>query len=205
LAGIYLWINSKTGASYVGSSINLGRRLKEYYKYDLLANKRPSSLIHRALLKYGYSNFRLEILEYCNKQDTFTREQYYLDLLKPKYNIQKLAGKYPDYKHPDEVKQTMSDSRKGLNNPFYGKTHTEESLAQMKAAAVNRLKPPVPGLEVEITDLITNITTIYDSIRKAAIAINSDIKTILRREKAQLEKGINTPYRKRFIITIKRN
>ena len=59
----------------------------------------------------------------------------------------------------------------------------------------------------------------YDSIRKAATSIDSDIKTILPfrpglgqaspvlgrrgREKSQKEKGINTPYRKRYLISIK--
>jgi hypothetical protein len=46
---------------------------------------------------------------------------------------------------------------------------------------------------------------VYSSIRKAAESINSDIKTILRREKIQTEKGINTPYRNKFLICIKRN
>jgi hypothetical protein len=38
------------------------------------------------------------------------------------------------------------------------------------------------SLEVEITELETKITTVYFSIRKAAKAINSNIKTILHRE-----------------------
>jgi hypothetical protein len=46
--------------------------------------------IDRALLKYGYwpkpakaLNFKLDILEYCEKSHLIEREQYYLDLLKP--------------------------------------------------------------------------------------------------------------------------
>jgi hypothetical protein len=110
----------------------------------------------------------------------------------------------------------MSESRRGINNPFFGKTHTEESLALIRVAALNREKSSVPGIEIDITDLETKLTTTYDSIRKAANAINSDIKTILPpravtgtgargREKSQLEKGINTPYRKRYMIVIKRS
>jgi hypothetical protein len=75
----------------------------------------------------------------------------------------------------------MSESRRGKNNPFHGKTHTEENKAILSAAPKNRLTPAVPGIQVEITDLDTNLTTTYDSIRKAAVATNSDIKTILRR------------------------
>jgi group I intron endonuclease len=83
-----------------------------------LTKKRPNSLIHRALILHGYSNFSLKILEYCDIQDTFTREQYYLDLLNPTYNIQKVAGAYAGYKHPDEIRRAMSESRKGENNPL---------------------------------------------------------------------------------------
>lgn len=48
---------------YVGSGIDLSKRMKEYFnKSELIRNPRP---IHAALLKYEYENFRLEILEYC--------------------------------------------------------------------------------------------------------------------------------------------
>jgi hypothetical protein len=99
----------------------------------------------------------------------------------------------------------MSENRKGSKNPFFGKNHTKEALSRIKAAAAKREKSPVAGLEVEITDLETKLTTTYESIRKAAKAINSDIKSISRREKSQLEKGINTPYRNRYMIVIKRS
>jgi hypothetical protein len=38
-------------------------------------------MIYPALLKYGYANFSVEILEYCERSEAITREQYYLDLL----------------------------------------------------------------------------------------------------------------------------
>jgi len=60
-------------------------------------------------------------------------------------------------------------------------------------------------MKVEITDLETKVTTLFVSIRKAAIAIGSDIKSILPREKNQIEKGINTPYRGKYMIIIKRS
>ncbi len=89
-----------------------------------------------------------------------------------------------------------------------GKKHTKEAISLLKAAYANREKSPVQppvGIEVEITDLETKITTTYESIRKAAKAIGSDIKSISRREKSQLEKGINTPYRNRYMIVIRRS
>ena len=63
----------------LGSSINLSVRLSQYYNLNLLTKFRKNSLIHKALLKYGYSKFKLEILEYCDRNDAVKREQYYID------------------------------------------------------------------------------------------------------------------------------
>lgn len=60
-------------------------------------------------------------------------------------------------------------------------------------------------MEVEITDLETKITTTHSSVREAAKFLNSDIKTLLRREASQLIKGTNKPYRNRFVININRD
>jgi len=51
----------------VGSSINLGIRFSIYYsKKAMLAKvKTRTSIIYSALLKHGYDNITLDILEYC--------------------------------------------------------------------------------------------------------------------------------------------
>lgn len=89
-SGVYRWINKTNGKTYVGSSINLSVRFYTYYSLASLAqSNRP---IDRALLKYGFSNFSLEILEYCETDLLLEREQYYMDYLNPEYNIVEKAG-----------------------------------------------------------------------------------------------------------------
>lgn len=83
--GIYRWINKINGNTYIGSSVNISLRMYTYYSLRSLAkSNRP---IDRALLKYGFSNFRLEILEYGDKTNVLIREQYYIDLLKKKPTV----------------------------------------------------------------------------------------------------------------------
>ena len=53
---------------------------------------RSNSHIYRALLKNGYSNFSLTILEYCDKEKCIQREDLYLSSEKPEYNILQKAG-----------------------------------------------------------------------------------------------------------------
>lgn len=131
-AGVYSWIHLDSKKTYIGSSIDLERRFRDYYNINYLESvlKRSNSLITRSLLKYGYSNFSLEILEYCEPSETIPREQYYLDKLQPKFNILKVAGSFFGCLHSeeskakislalkarkasDETKQKMSDAKKG--------------------------------------------------------------------------------------------
>lgn len=87
-SAVYRWVHKINGKSYVGSSIDLYRSLRNYYNIDFLKRKilTSNSRIYRALLDNGYGEFNLEILEYCDKNILIEREQYYIDMLKPEYN-----------------------------------------------------------------------------------------------------------------------
>ena len=58
------------GKQYIGSAVDLSNRLSNYYSTAYMedALKRSNSHIYRALLKNGYSNFELTILEYCEPE-----------------------------------------------------------------------------------------------------------------------------------------
>jgi group I intron endonuclease len=80
------------------------RREKEITKYN--------SMIYRSLIKNGYSNFKLEILEYCDVDIVLEREQYYLDCLNPEYNMLNVAGSLIGFKHSEATKEAKSLSKK---------------------------------------------------------------------------------------------
>jgi len=178
-SGIYRWINQTNARSYIGSAVNLQVRFKDYFSVGYLKRQllQGRSIIYSSLLKNGFENFNLEILEYCPPEKCLEREDYYLELLNPKYNICSKAGS------------------------SLGRKTNEDAKMKLSIIAKKRKYIPNPGLKVQVTDLDTNVTSTYDSIRKAADALKSDIKTILRREKNQ----INKPYRGRYIIKILRN
>ena len=137
--------------------------------------------INRALFKYGYSNFRLEILEYCEQSATILREQYYLDLLKPDYNLFKIAGSSLGHKHSQETKDKISDALKGDKHPRFGKARPVGSGRLSQA--------------IEVTDIKNNTTTTYDSMRDAARALNiklSRISMYFSRDQQKPYKGIYT-------------
>ena len=141
-SGIYKWTNKLTNDIYIGQTINLAKRFIRYFNYSYLKN-REALVINRALIKYGYSNFSLEILEYCDIANLTEREQYYFDKLNPKYNTLKIAGSFSGHKLSEETKAKISKSLKGIyvkeKSPLYGRTHTEETKALMASKRSKKL------------------------------------------------------------------
>lgn len=216
----------------MGSSVDLYRRFINYYNIKYITRACKSSLICRALLKHGYSKFKLEILEYCDQDSAVEREQYYIDLLNPEYNILKVAGSLFGYKHTPESLEKMreialnrSDETKAkLREAALGKTHTEETKIKLRNAILgikrseetkeklriiqsNRTKHPlpphpplrgargIPGFKIEVKDMETGQTSIYDSLRAAAKEFNKSHKSL----SYSLDNG--KLYRGRYLIT----
>ena len=146
-SGIYRWTNKTNGAYYIGQSSDLSGRFINYFNISYLSSKNDL-IICRALIKYGYSNFSLEILEYCEKSDLLEKEQYYFDKLNPTYNILKTAGSSAGFIHSEETKAKISKSLKGVytgeNSALYGIKHTEETkkIMSLKKAPFGGDKTP---------------------------------------------------------------
>jgi len=120
-SGIYRWNNLVTGKCYIGSAINLTNRLYNYlsYKFLIRETRYNKSLIYKAILKYNYNNFSLDILKYCNSNELIKWEQYYIDLLSPKYNKLKIVKSSIGFKHSPETLlkfKTRKLSTEALNN-----------------------------------------------------------------------------------------
>lgn len=85
-SGIYKITNSVSKKFYVGSAKDINKRWCRH-KLDLKNNKHHNIILQRAWNKYDSSNFIFEIIEECSIEKLFEKEQYYIDTLKPIYNI----------------------------------------------------------------------------------------------------------------------
>lgn len=160
-SGIYRWINKETGKSYVGSSANLSKRFNQYYNYNHIADTKRNMRIDRALLKYGYSKFKLEILEYCEISNLIEREQYYLDILKPEYNILLRAGSSLGFKHSEKTK-------------LYMKTKTPEHLVKIKNNIAKLNASPFPA---DVRAKITAAMIKFNVLTKSKKVVFTNIET----------------------------
>lgn len=139
--GVYKLINDKNGKSYVGSSNNIYRRLGEHCNINVNIKKllKGHSAIGAALLKYGPDNFSLIILEVINlnnenstqeiKKSIISKEQHYINLIKPEYNLNPIAGSNLGRIYSAEVRAKMSEAKKGLPSHWKGKKRSLESVA----------------------------------------------------------------------------
>lgn len=142
LSGVYCFTNLINGNQYIGSSGSLKRRFDEYFRISSL-EKSKCMPICCALLKHGYSNFSLEILEYCEVSELLIREKHYIKLLAPTYNIIQDPTTPPmtGCTHSTKTRKIMSDVKKGENNPMFGctgennpmfgKKHSLETIAKI--------------------------------------------------------------------------
>lgn len=169
-----------SGKSYVGSAINLYHRFKNYYNIAFLEKEtnKNNSMIYKALLKYGYSSLKLDILEYCNINVLIEREQYYLDHLKPEYNILKFARSIAGFKHSEASIELMRATK-------LGRKRSEST--KLKIAAGNS-----KAQSVVVTDNKTGESKEFTSVRNAAKFVgmhHSYIAKILKTHKLYIGKG----------------
>jgi group I intron endonuclease len=152
--GIYMLTNKLTNDIYIGQSIDISNRFKNYFNISYIKSKN-SFKISKALIKYGYSNFSLTILEYCDKDDLLVKEQYYFDKLNPEYNILKIAGSSKYFKHSEETKAKISKSLKRIylneKSALFGCYDTEQTKELVRQKALGRIHSENTKLKMSIT------------------------------------------------------
>jgi group I intron endonuclease len=124
-----------------------------------------------------------------------------MDLLKPEYNILKIAGSSLYFKHSEETLMK-----------FRARKHTEETKAKISSAQIgrkasektrakllNRIRSEQSGrpkVQIEVFDQETAIKTIYQSMREAAQAICVKTENMSR----YLSQGSLKPFKGRYYL-----
>ena len=110
-SGIYEFFNLTNGKRYIGSSKDIYNRLHEHY-HNLQNNKAHNKHFQAAWNKYGEESFIYNILEFCNEEIRFDREQYYIDVINPEYNLTNYVIANTGHKVSDECKEKISETLK---------------------------------------------------------------------------------------------
>jgi len=122
MAVIYVLTNKANGKKYVGqTSCAFKKRLRSHIRESEINPRHP---IHNAIRKYGIDNFDIEINEVAidelnKKEMLFIKE---LKTIRPNgYNLTLGGDGMRGFKHSEESKKKMSNSRKGQVSYWKGK------------------------------------------------------------------------------------
>jgi group I intron endonuclease len=167
---IYKSTNLINGKCYIGQTTkSLDKRIKDHVNDTKIY--RDNSYFHNAIRKYGIDNFKWEILCKCDNKLLLNIRETMKIIVENSYWINGKGynltwggdGWVSGQKHTEETKKKMSESRKGSNNPmfgrhltdeqrkrrcesskgsnnnFYGKKHTEETKAKIREKRKNQV------------------------------------------------------------------
>jgi hypothetical protein len=198
-AAIYQLINKLNGKTYIGSSINLDRRISEYLNplYITRNLKKGNSKIMNALLKYGYINFGVKVLEVIElnltqkdiKSNILAIEQYYIDLLKPEYNINKTAGSNLGRTFSNEIRKKMSLAKLGKVGNKKGAILSKERESKVLFREKSGVARKILLLNAN-NELLTNFNSIQQASESTGISRNRISRCARNIRKYIIEKGI---------------
>lgn len=131
-SGIYCIKNINNNKVYIGSAIDLDSRIRGHRHY-LNKGKHANRHLQASWNKHGEASFSFIVIERVHKSQLLEREQYWIDFYDAAngggYNLRLTASSNLGIKFSDKSKLKMV--RFGKDNPFYGKTHSEEFKAKL--------------------------------------------------------------------------
>lgn len=110
-SGIYCIMNVENGKRYIGSSKNLYNRLRSHLSL-LLNNRSHNKHLQASWNKYGEDKFIFSILEFCDEDIRFEKEQSYLNFMIPEYNFSTEVIANSNRTITDEQKEKISSTLK---------------------------------------------------------------------------------------------
>lgn len=172
---IYAIINKMNNKIYVGQT-------RQGYRKRFIQHLCPtdgSPLFKNAVKKYGKESFECELLDIAhNQQEANIKEKLWIKVLKTYkkengYNLS-MGGSFGSF-NEDTLKK-MSELKKGKNNSFYNKKHTQEAKDKMsKWKKENyQLSNHPKSKKVKCVEL----NKVYNCVKEAELDMNINSKHI---------------------------
>lgn len=130
--GIYRIVNTVTHKSYIGSSVDIRRRLREHFS-DLRCGRHSNPYLQASFSLHGEDSFMFEVVEVCSQEAMQERETYWIH----EYHSYVDDGGYnieAPYRGPvlDETRRKISEANKGkVRTPEMRRAASEQRKGQV--------------------------------------------------------------------------
>jgi group I intron endonuclease len=167
---------------YIGSSYDINSRFNQHRTLAIKGST-ACPIFYNSVRKYGWDNFKFGILEYIdlhpedeseantnikmNKKIILEREQYYLDLLLPLLNVNKIAGSMLGYKHSEENLLKIIQAQRGKTFTIANKSNDSPSRI-MSLETINKITQRVRGVIIRVFDKNDNLVHEFPTITETA-------------------------------------
>lgn len=199
-SGIYKITNITNNKFYIGSTYCFKIR-KNHHFNKLKNNTHNNKHLQKSYNKYGKENFKFEILANCPKEYLIKLEQWFLDNMKPEYNICKTAGSNLGIKFSKQHKLRIGLKNKNKIRSKELKSKWSEIKKQNPNIKLYKLivekAKEVNSIKVLKYDNQMNFIKEYSSMTEAAKNVNGDPSAISKVCKGKLKSHKN------FIFKIK--
>lgn len=138
--GIYAIINYVRDIHYVGSAIDVRKRVRDH-RAKLRRGAHENAKFQRAWAKYGEGEFFCEFIEpVADERDLLAAEQRWLDISAKRktLNLLFIAGRSSGFKMSPESRMKMSIARRGIKMP----PRSEEHRQNLSIALTGKKLPP---------------------------------------------------------------
>ncbi len=138
MIGVYK-ITSPSGKIYIGQSINVEKRFKDYQYLSCKSQVK----IYASLKKYGVKSHKFEVLNECTECFLNDLERYYQELydcVENGLNCGYVGTKYKKYRHSEETKRKISQIHMG-NKYTLGRPKSEETKRRISETLKGRKVP----------------------------------------------------------------
>ena len=152
-AGIYKLTFKINNKIYIGKSVNLRKRMKEYSNYENLRKGRY--YIQNAIIKHGWDSFTVEVLEIFenfnklrDNSKLLDRESFYIESYNSTnrdigYNICKFSNDRTGILCSEESKERMrkpksKEARENMSRSSLGKPKTKEHIEKLRQSKLGK-------------------------------------------------------------------
>lgn len=167
-SGIYKITNLIDNKIYIGKSLDVNSR-KYSHIYLLRRNRHGNIHLQRAWNKYNEENFEFSIIELVTEDQLNIREIYYIDTLKPEYNIMKTLDKRLKMSQESKDKLSKYQINKHNSKPVFAKNIITQTISQYTCSsdAARKLSLDAASIRMVLKDkrnIVGGYTFSYNNI-----------------------------------------